>query len=127
MMGVVDLGFVLYAHIQVAAATGEGARVGSLVLLDPDGGDSDNYRLEQVAAAATRAMGELTVDDTDYFDPDTDVTIVYHIDPPTVNETRTTDPMTVEVHYRQPIVFNVLPGLIGDSFEVGSKTKIRIQ
>ena len=133
MMGIVDLGFVLYANIQVAAAAGEGARVGSLILLPGSGStaalpseDSDEYREREVKAAVVRAMGQLSTSGPN-FSSSSDVTISYDPVSPSLNGTRTKDQMIVGVRYRQPIMFNVLPGLIGDSFQVSSRAQIRIQ
>jgi Flp pilus assembly protein TadG len=133
LMGAVDFGFILYAHVQVAAAAGEGARVGSLTLYAPGvkgatTADNDAYRLTQVKAAAARAMGRLNTAPPN-FDVNNDVKITY--DPtnpnPSSNYTRTGNQMIVEVRYRQRLFFNFLPGMVGDYFQVSSQARIRVQ
>jgi Flp pilus assembly protein TadG len=133
LMGAVDFGFILYAHIQVAAASGEGARVGSLILYNPNVNkpsltDHDAYRLEQVRTAVVRAMGRLNTTSPN-FDANNDVKITYvpSSPSPSNNDTRTGNQMIVEVKYRQRLFFNIVPGMLGDFFQVKSQTRIRIQ
>jgi Flp pilus assembly protein TadG len=146
LMGAVDFGFILYAHVQVAAAAGEGARVGALVLYNnevnnPSLADHDAFRLARVKAAVVRAMGRLNTT-TPYFRPngldgldntaarrlDDDIQITYDpLNPlPSTNHVRTGNQMVVEVKYRQQLFFNIVPGVTGDFFQVSSRARIRI-
>jgi Flp pilus assembly protein TadG len=133
LMGAIDFGFILYAHVQVAAAAGEGARVGSLTLYapgvnNPSTSDHDTYRRTQVRAAVTRAMGRLNTTSPN-FDVNNDVSITYvpNNPSPSNNYTRTGNQMIVGVQYRQRLFFNIVPGMVGDYFRVSSRAQIRIQ
>jgi Flp pilus assembly protein TadG len=139
LMGAVDFGFVLYAHVQVAAAAGEGARAGSLTLFapgvnNPGLADHDAHRMRQVKAAVVRAMGRLSTTSPSFAvnvnssTPD-DVRVTYDpsIPSPSTNDTRTGNQMIVEVRYRQRLFFSFLPGMAGDYFQVSSRARFRIQ
>ncbi len=131
VMGVIEFGFVLYAHVQVAAASGQGARAGSLfsgdLLLTRDVNEANREAAIKQAVAST--MGALNTA-TPYFNSDTDVQISYP-ERDTTNVTGVGEKIVVEVHYRQPLRFHLLPdtipGVSSGYFQVGSGTTMRIQ
>lgn len=136
LMGIIDLGFVLYAHVQVAAASYEGARTGSLFRgdLDKSWPENDADRNVAARAAVVGAMGRLDTSTVLNFRVTTDnatsdVKIAYEplvpTDPP--SPLRTGEEMIVSVQYRQPLFFHFLPGMIGDRWQVSTSTRIRIQ
>lgn len=130
-MGVIDLSFVLYAHVQVAAASHEAARAGALFPGDYDlvlsQNDADRATAVQKAVydtATTRsALGRLYPISPN-FSVATDVQVTYPAAASTV--TRQGDEMIVTVVYRQPVWFAVL-GQATDSVQVGTSTRVRIQ
>jgi hypothetical protein len=130
-MGVVDLGFILYAHVQVAAAAGEGAIVGSRFTVSGDASDNgvtwagnDALRNAAIRTRVTQAMGRLNIT-SPHFTPGSDITITYH--PTTATSlTRTGEEMTVTVSYRQSLVFDFMPNA-GSLTTVSTSTRTRIQ
>lgn len=131
LMGMIDLGFVLYAHVQVAAASYEGARAGTLYPVDATAllNQNDAARQAAVRDAVASAMGRLDLSTTRNFDKTTDVTFAY--DPPTPPppyywSNRSGDAMVVTVRYRQPVRFTLLPGLTDGRFRVSTSTRVRI-
>lgn len=126
LMGVVDLTFILYAHIQVAAAAGEGARAGARHMGDltetVDANDAN--RLAVVRQAVSSTMGMLSTASPN-FDVGTDVQVSYpsHTGP----SNRTGEEMVVTVTYRQPVWFNSLPGVSSGRYQVSSTALMRIQ
>ncbi len=136
IMGVIDFGWVLYANIQVAAASFEGARVGSLYKgdnLNKDLTANQNDRAGAVRAAIynasasppTSALGMLNKTDTNNFRVDNDVTVTYV--GTALNAAGQGQEMTVKVSYHQPLWFSVLPGLHDGRFDVSTTTKVRVQ
>lgn len=126
-MGIIDAGFVFFAHTQVAAAAGEGALVGSRILVNPDSShqtrpDNNEWRLQQVKAAVVAALGRLQ-NSSPFFSAASDVSIEYHDD--TGPASRTGEQFTVTVRYRQPVIFGMLSGT--GSFEVASQSRARVQ
>lgn len=132
LMGVIDLSFVLYAHIHVAAACNEGARTGSLFPGDfsQSLAANDAARLQRVRQAVcdpgngTTALGMLRTT-TPNFDVNTDVTVSY----PEANSstTRIGEKLVVTVTYRQPLWFDFLPGAVSSALQVASSATMRIQ
>ena len=129
LMGVIDLGFVLHAHVQVAGACYEGARRGSLFPgnLNDLYTQNDSARLDVVKASVQGAMGLLDISNPQNFDVSSDVKITYYPTVPTDSSTRTGDEMVVTVSYRQPVWFNLLSGLSNSRLQVTSSTRVRIQ
>jgi len=131
VMGVVDFGVVLYAHVQVAAASGQGARAGSLYAGDLlQSRDANTATRENIVKQAVLAsMGRLDTS-SPFFDLDSDVSVTYPNADPT-NVTASGEVMVVTVSYRQPLWFDILPswitGLSGGSFPVTSRTAMRVQ
>ncbi len=126
LMGIADLSFVLYAFIQVTAATGQGARAGALYPgdLTQSLATNDANRATVVEEAVSNSLGMLPVG-SPYFSATTDVQISYpnHTGP----TSRVGEDMLVTVTYRQPIWFTVLPGTGSGSYQVSSSTTVRIQ
>jgi Flp pilus assembly protein TadG len=155
-MGIIDLGYALYAHVQVAAASGEGANVGSRMTLEIDlnnynQNDYDRQRLQAVSRAVMRSMGRLNLG-TPNFSPltdpipnnyplpqaATDDILVTYSPASSANATRVASMMSdgpeeiiVRVKYRQPLLFGFLPNLLTFSgreyLEVSTTTRARIQ
>lgn len=126
-MGVIDAGFVFFAHTQVAAAAGEGALVGSRVLVNPISNNpgrvaNDGWRLQQVKTAVVAALGRLQ-NSLPFFSADSDILIAYHDD--TGVDSRTGEQFTVTVRYRQPVIFGMLSGT--GSFQAASEARARVQ
>lgn len=128
LMGVVDSGFVFYAHVQAAAACGEAANVGSRLTLDSTDTQAHNdaARNSAIVSTATGALGRLNPN-LPNFDPTSShyVEIAYQ---PSTSVDRIGEPISVTVRYRQKVLFNVLPGLLsGGYYEVSTTTQARIQ
>lgn len=136
IMGVVDFGWVLYAHIQVAAASYEGARAGAVFPGDRTATitQNDNDRADVVRKAIfnssltppTTALGRLSTDSS-YFDVDADVTVTPTGPNDPMNPAREGQEMVVKVGYHQPVWFAILPGISGGKYDVSTTTKVRIQ
>lgn len=138
VMGVIDLGFVLYAHVQVAAAAMEGARAGSLTYGDLAAGcaTNDSARLAAVrkaiydplATPPTSALGRLNPTSPN-FDVNslTYVQVDYESPCSSGNTIRSGEKMKVTVRYDQPVLFSFLPGVNLGKVRVTSSTWIRIQ
>ncbi len=132
-MGVIDLGFVLYAHVQVAAASGEGALVGSRYAVSGDAADphvstadNDNARNTAITNRVVAAMGRLNTTTPANFTPSSDITVTYHNSPGSL--TRMGEDMTVRVQYRQRVLFDFLPRIINNDYiVVSSSTRVRIE
>lgn len=131
VMGIIDLGFVLSAHVQVAAASGQGARAGSLFagdeLLTRDVNESN--RLAVIQQAILSSMGTLNTTSPN-FDVNTDVQVSYP-ERDLSNPTGEGERISVMVRYRQPLRFDLLPnsipGVSSGYFTVSSTTTMRIQ
>lgn len=128
LMGIVDAGFVFYAHVQAAAACGEAANVGSRMALDSTDSQADNdaARNSTIAATAVGALGKLNPS-LPNFDPSSThyVEVAYQ---PSTSADRIGEPISVTLRYRQKVLFNVLPNLLpGGYFEVSTTTQARIQ
>ena len=142
MMGVADLGFVLYAHVQVASAAGEGARVaahytGNASL--PDVTSNDNARLGLVKKAVydststptTSSLGRLRIGSPFFnigsyaaYSASDDVWIQTNSN--TGGITRRGEEVVVNVRYREPVLFGIIPGLSNMRFTVSSTSRVRI-
>ena len=139
IMGVIDFGWALYAQIQVASASYEGARAGAMF----SGGDitqptstNDVARAQAVrnaiydptGAPSTNTLGMLNAADTYNFNVTTDVQISTP-DPASdpYNTTRVGQQLWVTVTFHQPIWFTVLPGISNGRINVSTTTKVRIQ
>ncbi len=130
-MGIIEFGFVLWAHVQVAGAAGQGARAGSLFagdqLLSRDVNEA-NRRIAIKSAVAT-TLGRLATASPN-FDVNTDVQVSYP-DRDWMNATGGGEKVVVEVQYRQPLRFHIIPdsipGVSSGYFEVSSSTTMRIQ
>lgn len=128
LMGIVDLGFVLHAHVQVAGACYEGARQGSLFPgnVNDFSDQNDTAREQAVRAAVANAMGLLDTANVQNFNLSSDVLIVYHPASPT-NSTRSGDEMVVTVRYRQPVWFGLVTGINNSRLQVSTSTRMKIQ
>jgi len=113
LMGIIEFGFLFFAYVRVSNATREGARAGSLWLVDrkADGGYYDPTLCESVRAAVQSEFDEIA---------DGDITIaVVGQDPVTCGEseavtTEAGQPITVTVTYGYELpVVSSLP-IIGD-------------
>jgi len=136
IMGVIDLSFVLYAHAQVAAAAGQGARAGALFVGDLSQSLADNDAARAAAvrrviydpATGTTAMGLLRTG-LPNFDVNSDVQVSYPnpvpLDP--ANVTRSGEEITVSVVYRQPLWFTFLPRAVSGAMSVSTTARMRIQ
>ncbi len=130
-MGIIEFGFVLWAHIQVAGAAGQGARAGSLFygdqLLSRDVNESD--RASGIKTAVTSTLGALNTASPN-FSVDTDVQVSYP-DRDVTNVTGVGERIVVAVQYRQPLQFHIIPdsipGVSSGYFTVSSSTTMRIQ
>ena len=138
MAGVIDFGWVLYGHVQVAAASGAGARAGAAFAGDLTRtlAANDSAREQAIRNAiynpsvspSTTSMGMLNTSAPN-FDVATDVQISYPDGDPAdpLNTTRVGQDMVVSVSYRQPIWFQVLPGSSSGTFLVSTSTTVRVQ
>ncbi|HEX2922518.1 MAG TPA: TadE/TadG family type IV pilus assembly protein [Chloroflexota bacterium] len=130
IMGIVDVGFVLYASSQVSAASYEGARAGSLFaasLADPVV-QNDSSREQVVKLAVTGAMGRLDTGNSQNFVQSTDVVVTYDPSIPSGSwSTRSGDSVVVTVRYRQPVWFSILPSISNNRFQVGGTSRVRIE
>lgn len=125
--GLVNLGFVLYSHVQVAGAARDGARAGSLVFSNtavnnPDQGNVDSARREQIGLAVYQSLGRLSraqpnflvnsttgtvgVDPLDPANPDVRQ-FVEIVDDPLINSeiSRSGSEVVVTVRYNQQVFF----------------------
>ncbi|HEX2987892.1 MAG TPA: TadE/TadG family type IV pilus assembly protein [Chloroflexota bacterium] len=143
LTGVVDLGFVLYAHIQVASATGEASRVAAHFVGDATAncGNNDTARLTLVKKAvydstvspATSSLGRLSPT-SPYFgigsytaaNAGDDVWIDGYAACGAGTETRSGQEMVVHVRYREPVLFGAIPGLSSMRFTLSSAARVRI-
>jgi len=136
LVGVIDLSFVLYAHVQVAAAAGEAARAGALFtgdLILPIS-QNDANRSQAIrdavynASMGTTAMGMLKTSSPN-FDVTSDVQVSYDpawpVDP--LNTVRSGDQVVVTITYRQPLLFYLLPGQVSHMLTVATTSRMRIQ
>lgn len=136
IMGVIDFGWVLYAHIQVAAASYEGARAGALFPGDWTATDAinqqartqavDNAIYNSSVTPPTSALGMLkTV--SPYFDVAMDVVVSFP--GAALNVVGQGQEMDVKVTYHQPVWFRIIPGVNNatGTFGVSTTTKVRIQ
>ncbi len=138
VMGIIDLGWVLYAHVQVAAASGVGARAGAYYPGDYTADISRNRQdREQVVRLAivdtstsppSSALGLLSTSPPS-FNLASDVTFFYPGGLPSdpANTPWHGEEMVVTVKYRQPVWFDFLPGISSGRIEVSSSTRVRIQ
>lgn len=136
--GVIDFGWVLYAQVQVAAASGVGARAGAAFTgnLTQTLAANDSARKQAIRNAiykpsvspTTTSMGLLTTTPPN-FDVTTDVQISYPDGDPSnpANTTRVGQDILVSVSYRQPIWFQILPGSSSGTFLVRTSTTVRVQ
>lgn len=136
LMGILDLSFVLYAHIQVAAAAGQGARAASLfpgdITLSLAQNDASREAFVEKAiydsGTGRTAMGRLKTSSPS-FAVAGDVWVSFPngdpVDP--ANTCRTGEEVVVTVRYRQPLRFSILPSSLPDSLELSSSSRIRIQ
>ncbi len=129
LMGVIDVGFILHAHVQTAGACWEGARRGTLYggNLNSSYDQNDTERAQVVRAAVQGAMGRLDVSDAQNFSAASDVQITYYPDIPAADSTRSGEEMMVRCSYRQPVWFGVLTGISNHRLSVSSSTRVRIQ
>ncbi len=127
VMGVVDLSFVLYAHIQIAAASGQGARAGSLFAGDllQTRAVNESGREAAIRQAVATTMGSLRTTSPN-FDVGSDVQVSYP-ERDLANATGGGEKLTVSVRYRQPVWFDLLPGVASGAFPLSSSTTMRIQ
>ena len=127
-MGIVDLGFIIHAQVQVSGASYEGARVGSLFVGNVNDltTQNDGARATAIRSAVSNALGLLDTTNPQNFDPSSDVQITYYPNSPS-NSTRTGDEVLVTVRYRQPVWFSLLAGISNGRYAVSSSTRIRIQ
>ena len=137
IMGVIDFGWVLYAQIQVASASYEGARAGAMFNGDitQDTPTNDSARAQAIENAiynptgtpSTDALGMLNAADLNNFNVNTDVQVTTP-DPVNIyNTTRIGQRLYVTVTFHQPIWFTVLPGISNARIIVTRTTKVRIQ
>ncbi len=132
VMGVIDLSFVLYASVHVAAAASEGARSGSAYPgdLTLTLAQNDAARLQIVQNAVynpvtgTTALGLLKATSPN-FNVGTDVQVTYPSAPSGV--TREGDDLVVTVNYRQTLWFNFLPGAISGMLPLSTSIRMRIE
>jgi Flp pilus assembly protein TadG len=104
-LGIAEVGFLLYAHVQVANATREGARYGSLCRLNDncDGGSSYSNLSEVVESAVFSEAQTLKMNSTN--------TLVT-VQPPSLSSLPTVGtPITVTVSYSHtlPFVSSIVP------------------
>ncbi len=131
VMGIIDLSFVLSAQVQVAAASGQGARAGSLFpgdqLLTRDVNESD--RQAAIKQAVSSSMGTLNTASPN-FDVAADVQVSYP-ERNLSNPTGEGEEITVAVQYRQALRFDLLPDSLpavsSGYYTVSSTTTMRIQ
>ena len=156
MMGIVDLGFVLYAHVQVASATGEASRFAAHYTGDTSLSRSDNDALRLVLVkkavydsevtaehpVVTSALGRLNPSSPFFSIGDYRPN---HVDPylypPTLTDdvwidgydasnpggvTRSGEEVVVHVRYHQRVLFGILPGLDTLRFTQTNTTTVRI-
>lgn len=127
VMGVIDLSFVLYAHVQVAAASAQGARAGSLYAGDylMARGTNESNREGAIKQAVASTLGALQTTSPN-FAVSSDVQATYP-ERDLTNATGAGEKLVVTVTYRQPVWFQLLPAVSSGHFQVGSTTTIRIQ
>ncbi len=138
MMGIIDFGWVFYAHVQVAAASGAGAHSGAVFPADRSRtlgqNDADrelavrNAIFNASSSPATSSLGLLSTSSPN-FSVASDVAVSYPngapVDP--ANTIRVGEEMLVTVRYHQPVMFQVLPGTVAGRFDVSTSTRVRIQ
>lgn len=131
VMGVVDLCFVLYAHVQVASATGEAARVAAHYQGDATltTGANDSARLALVQNAVydgTNGSLGLLRTNAPYFTLSNDVWIDGYDSSNPGGVTRSGEEMVVHLRYNQPVLFGILPGLNSMRFTAVNTARVRI-
>ena len=130
VMGIIDLGFVLYAHVQVAAACGAGARVAAATVLDGTAGWSDNRAALESAVRDAVEAGMGTLDTAADWSKTSDVTFEYVTQDPLPSwydpDSRRGDYVIVRVQYRQPVFFEIIPGRLNQKVLVSSATRVRL-
>ncbi len=134
LMGIIDLSFVLYASIQVAAASGEGARAGALFPGDLNQSVATNDAARDTAvrkAIYDSSTGGTTLGLLKTTLPNFDVSSAAFVEITYPNAyqsaTRTGEPIVVTVRYKQPVWFEFLPGVVAGTFQVSSSTRMRMQ
>ena len=139
LMGIIDLSFVLFAHVQVATAAREGARVASLFPGDFNlsADANDNARRTAVrkiiydSGTGSTAMGLLSTS-LPSFDVTSDQYVRVEYDPvvaadPINNSARRGEDVIVTVTYKQRLWFDFLPTSIPDNMPVSTTVRMRIQ
>jgi Flp pilus assembly protein TadG len=117
-VGIFEMGFLFNAHVTLAFAAREGARLGAIYLYDsayPQSANDHNREAgtgttypyaENIRDSVVKSMGLLKTS-PDYFDKDHDITITYS--PPAGSTlTRKGDMVNVRVVYEYPFLTSVL-------------------
>lgn len=135
--GVIDFGWVLYAQVQVASASYEGARAGALFHGDitQDTPTNDSARVQAIENAIydpsgsppTNTLGMLNAANLNNFNVSTDVQVTTPDPVDTTNTTRVGQQLYVTVTFHQPVWFTTLPGINNGRINVSRTTKVRIQ
>lgn len=144
MMGVVNIGFILHAHTQVAAAAGVGARVAAAFKADATESvtqdDNDLARVTAVRNAIRESMSGLNIGSGSGWSEATDVQFSYSVYvPPAIPPPAVTPPspyvartrsnggeVKVFVQYSQPVIFPIIPGFLAPKFLVSSSSLVRL-
>ncbi len=120
VMGIIEFGLIFYGYVRVSNATREGARTGSLWLMNRDPGDS------YVDLRAT-VLDAIQAEFSAALDGDIDVKPEFPPDP----DPEPGDPLTVTVTYDYPLpIVSGLPiisDIIGPSFPLNRTVVMRFQ